>query len=237
MSKINWIDYDDSQNIAPKNYQGCVYVIEWAKYIKIGSTKKIKHRFNQLVHQATHYGDTKIGRCVITELHTNYVENEKKLHAHFAKSRKPHTELFTMSLDMFIAKCPQLELKQETEMKEQLAERNCEALKALIMNGVQKKPEHKPVSQKIIDYVNTLDLSDSEKDILAFDNSSNITIFNPSEKFAGVYLVMQKSESVLKKIEVCKKVGFLIIIATEYSDEAWQVIEAILTDYMNTVKS
>ena len=85
------------KKIKKNNYLGYIYVIEYGKYIKIGCSKKIFNRIKTLKRNAEKYGEVEIGRIAISNSHTNYFENEKKIHKLFEKYRKDGTELFDLN--------------------------------------------------------------------------------------------------------------------------------------------
>lgn len=58
---------------------GVVYVMEYGKYLKIGSTTDINRRYKELVRQANYYSNTNIGKVYFTIIHDKFVENEKKI--------------------------------------------------------------------------------------------------------------------------------------------------------------
>lgn len=80
-------------------YTGFFYVLEYGKFVKIGSTKNPYQRLMALKRNAVNYGEWGIGKVAISIPHTNYVENEKKLHKHFKSKRKQGSELFDCTLE------------------------------------------------------------------------------------------------------------------------------------------
>ena len=78
-------------------YFGYVYALEWENKVKIGCTRNIATRIQQL-RKIAEYGGVEVGRVVISPLHSNYTENEKALHNTFKNMRVGKTELFQVGL-------------------------------------------------------------------------------------------------------------------------------------------
>lgn len=95
-------DFGEVKEIEKRNkdkYTGFFYVLEYGKFVKIGSTKNPYQRLMALKRNAVNYGEWGIGKVAISIPHTNYVENEKKLHKHFKSKRKQGSELFDCTLE------------------------------------------------------------------------------------------------------------------------------------------
>ena len=61
-----------------------------------------------------------IGNVVVSGLHTNYRENEKKLHSIFVDKRLEKTELFNMSMNNVVEEIKKLVYEhKEKELKDQ----------------------------------------------------------------------------------------------------------------------
>ena len=94
---FNSEEFGELKEIEKRNkdkYTGFFYILEYGKFAKIGSTKNPYQRLMALKRNAVNYGEWEIGKIVISIPHTNYDENEKKLHEHFKSKRKQGSELF-----------------------------------------------------------------------------------------------------------------------------------------------
>lgn len=115
------------------DFIGFFYVLEWGGNIKIGCTRNPYQRIMAFKRQAEKYGDTTIGRYVLSNPHTNYQENEKLLHKAFASARIVGTELFSLSLDMVIQNIPkEIQIKDESEALACKAEQFCDFMKTVV---------------------------------------------------------------------------------------------------------
>lgn len=97
--------FGEIKKIEKKNkdkYTGFFYVLEYGDFVKIGSTKNPYQRLMALRRNAVNYGNFEIGRFAISIPHTNYVENERKLHEHFKNVRKQGSELFDCALEAVV---------------------------------------------------------------------------------------------------------------------------------------
>ena len=95
-------EFGEIKKIEKKNkdkYTGFFYVLEYGDFVKIGSTKNPYQRLMALRRNAVNYGNSEIGRFAISIPHTNYVENERKMHEHFKNVRKQGSELFNCTLE------------------------------------------------------------------------------------------------------------------------------------------
>lgn len=97
------------------DYFGIVYLLEYGDSLKIGSSKVPYQRLMQLKRNATNYDDTKLGRVAITRPHTNYRENEKRLHSLFESKRKSKTELFDLKLDDVLLNMNEFDLEYKDD--------------------------------------------------------------------------------------------------------------------------
>ena len=117
------------------NYIGFYYFLEWGNVVKIGCSKKPYQRLLALKRTAK-YGGLCIGRIGISQGHTNYAENEKILHKHFADYRKNDTELFSISFIDAVNSIPSdIVLKDETKKKETQADNFLSGMKSFVLGG------------------------------------------------------------------------------------------------------
>lgn len=79
------------------DYYGYVYALEWGNTVKIGQTINFKERLTALKCTAR-YANAKIGKIAISIPHSNYIENEKRLHKIYNRQRIENTELFKTNL-------------------------------------------------------------------------------------------------------------------------------------------
>ena len=120
------------------DYVGFIYALEWDDTLKIGCTMYPYKRLIALKRQAEKYGKVELGNFVVSKEHTNYRENEKKLHACFSSFRKGNTELFAISIQDFLSSIPQyLCFLNESEAIEQKSEEVCNLFKNLLMGVVK----------------------------------------------------------------------------------------------------
>lgn len=120
------------------DYVGFIYVLEWDDAVKIGCTMYPYKRLIALKRQAEKYGNVKLGNFALSKGHTNFRENETKLHTYFSSSRKENTELFAISMEQILSSIPKCVcLLIESEAIEQKAEDVCNLFKHMLM-GVGK---------------------------------------------------------------------------------------------------
>ena len=118
------------------DYIGFIYVLEWGDAVKIGSTMYPYKRLCALKRQAESYGNIKLGNFALSQEHTNYKENERKLHDYFRKFRKKNTELFDVSIRhvaLAISEC--VSFSDESEVIEQKSKDACDMFKRLLMGA------------------------------------------------------------------------------------------------------
>lgn len=101
-------------------YMGYIYALEWDDMVKIGYTTNPYKRYNELKSYAENYSKSHIGKFALSREHTNYKNNEYKLHQHFKKHRKKGTELFDVTIHQVITEIPKclLFLNESKEIKE-----------------------------------------------------------------------------------------------------------------------
>lgn len=88
------------QKEKPNPVVGIVYAIEYNdRFCKIGMSSVPSQRTSIIKHYISDYMQEKVTRIMISFWHTNYRENEKKLHEAFKDCRLPNTELFSVSVD------------------------------------------------------------------------------------------------------------------------------------------
>ena len=93
--------------------QGFLYALEYGDYLKIGRTKNLAQRISFLTYQAINYSQTDTRRIAYSIQHSNYAQNENILHKFFKDKRVGKGELFSLTLDDFLASMPQLTFKKE----------------------------------------------------------------------------------------------------------------------------
>lgn len=120
-------------------FEGVVYVLECGDLLKIGSSKQPDKRLSALIHQFKDYGDTPIGRFAMTTKHTNYVENEHKVHELLDDFRKDSTELFSVSFEeaLEIIRNSKLEFKDETKKKKDESKKFSELMKGFVTGNTE----------------------------------------------------------------------------------------------------
>lgn len=101
-----------------KEFMGFFYVIEYGDLVKIGSTKNPYQRLSQIKRQASKYADVKIGKAAISKQHTNYRDNETKIHKLFSDYRKDGTELFNIPFEMALSTIKNSDIKYEDKSQE-----------------------------------------------------------------------------------------------------------------------
>lgn len=104
------IDLMDLEEEVANSYLGFVYVFEHGENVKIGCTSQPHTRYRTLKSNAEKYGNVKTGKFLVSIKHSNYQENERKLHEFFKEFRINRTELFKISLDDVMWKLAYLKL-------------------------------------------------------------------------------------------------------------------------------
>lgn len=92
-----------------EKWQGFFYVVEYGDFVKIGSSINPYNRYITLKKQAQ-YGLQKMGRIAISCSHTNFRQNEHKLHTHYSEARIEGTELFRLPFRNVVKECWKLVL-------------------------------------------------------------------------------------------------------------------------------
>lgn len=132
-------EFGEIKEIEKRNkdkYTGFFYILEYGKFVKIGSTKNPYQRLMALKRNAVNYGEWKIGKIAISIPHTNYVENEKKLHEHFKSKRKQGSELFDcMFEDVLNSVKTVVTYKNDSEKMELKAETFFQGLRNFVTGG------------------------------------------------------------------------------------------------------
>lgn len=116
------------------DYVGFIYALEWDDAVKIGCTMYPYKRLLALKRQAEKYGNVKLGNFAVSKEHTNYRENETKLHTCFNSFRKGNTELFTITIQNLLYSIPKcVSFLNESEAIEQKSEEVCNLFKHMLM--------------------------------------------------------------------------------------------------------
>lgn len=132
-------EFGDIKEIEKRNkdkYTGFFYILEYGEFVKIGSTKNPYQRLMALKRSAVNYGEWGIGKIAISIPHTNYVENEKKLHKHFNGKRKQGSELFDCRLEDVISSIETVvTYKDDSEEMDLKAEAFFQGMKNFVTGG------------------------------------------------------------------------------------------------------
>ena len=132
-------EFGEIKEIEKRNkdkYTGFFYILEYGKFVKIGSTKNPYQRLMALKRNAVNYGEWEIGKVAISIPHTNYVENEKKLHEHFKSKRKQGSELVDYRFDDVLNSVKAVvAYKDDSEKMELKAETFFQGLKNFVTGG------------------------------------------------------------------------------------------------------
>lgn len=121
-----------------KEFMGFFYVIEYGDLVKIGSTKNPYQRLSQIKRQALKYADIKIGNIAISKQHTNYRDNESKIHKLLSDYRKDGTELFNISFEMAVKVIENSDIKYEdkSEVMDKRATGFLDGMKKFLLGGM-----------------------------------------------------------------------------------------------------
>ncbi|WP_029423510.1 GIY-YIG nuclease family protein [Alicyclobacillus macrosporangiidus] len=114
-----------------RDYLGFVYVVEYGSFIKIGKTQNPHQRMKSIKSVGRNYGDTTIGRILVSRPHTNFNENERSIHEALSHHRV-RGELFAMTLDEFMAGKFGLTFRDDVEMLRKRTEAHVNVLKELL---------------------------------------------------------------------------------------------------------
>ena len=136
---FNSEEFGELKEIEKRNkdkYTGFFYILEYGKFTKIGSTKNPYQRLMALKRNAVKYGEWEIGKIAISIPHTNYDENEKKLHEHFKSKRKQGSELFDCKFeDVLNSVETVVTYKDDSEEMELKAEAFFQGMKNFVTGG------------------------------------------------------------------------------------------------------
>lgn len=136
---FNSEEFGELKEIEKRNkdkYTGFFYILEYGKFAKIGSTKNPYQRLMALKRNAVNYGEWGIGKIAISIPHTNYTENEKKLHEHFKSKRKQGSELFDCKFeDVLNSVETVVTYKDDSEEMELKAEAFFQGMKNFVTGG------------------------------------------------------------------------------------------------------
>ena len=97
---------------------GLFYALEYGDFIKIGCTKLPYTRYRSLKRTAEVYGNCQLGSIYISQPHTNYSENESKLHLFFEKRQMNDSELFSIGIQEFVSSLDAANLAFEDNSRE-----------------------------------------------------------------------------------------------------------------------
>lgn len=121
----------------PDAWLGYFYILEYGRWVKIGSTKNPIERYSSLKRTAEKYGSATLGRIGISKPHTNYKESEQILHKRFYQYRISGSELFDVSFDTILSELSHVSLlyKDETQKLEAETDAFTEFAKDMVLNG------------------------------------------------------------------------------------------------------
>ncbi|MGD7047027.1 GIY-YIG nuclease family protein [Rossellomorea marisflavi] len=102
-----------NHNFKIDKYSGYVYLVQYGNFVKIGKTINPIQRISSINGLAVNYAGENVKEIIISDRHSNYSENERKLHSYFNEHRINKGELFRLSLTNIRNTLPLLELKLE----------------------------------------------------------------------------------------------------------------------------
>lgn len=145
-------------------YQGFVYIIGYDDCVKIGCTKRPYKRVKELNHMIEKYGSRKLRKIFISDEHTNYYDNEKKLHIFFCEKRIAGTELFDVSFEnaVLVAK-NKINIKDDTDKLREESKKTFENLKNFFDSSLNFEEERK--KQEIYGFFSKMNIDEIEKAI------------------------------------------------------------------------
>lgn len=115
--------------------RGWVYVLEYGNgVVKIGCTRKLAQRYQNLVHSGADYGNVQFGRMALSPACVNYRNMESHLHRHFAVYRKQGTELFNVSLEDVVTQISKIECDFDFDGQNQRKREEFEKMKSSIIS-------------------------------------------------------------------------------------------------------
>lgn len=131
----------ETETMIDGSFLGIFYALEWDDMLKLGQSSHPYTRIMAHKRNAENYGNVRLGRVAISCAHTNYRENELKLHTYFANQRVAGTEIFDISMDEFIESLSivGLEYKDESEGIDKRSQIVLEGLQHLLL-GDQMNP-------------------------------------------------------------------------------------------------
>ena len=116
----------------PTLFHGYVYAVEYGNQIKIGMTRNVNMRMKKLKSHAEKYGSVSVGGFAWSTPHTNFADNEKILHKHFAARRREGKELINLTMDEFMENMPELSYEDRSREYSEKSELFVENMKDFI---------------------------------------------------------------------------------------------------------
>lgn len=111
-------EFEKLKDITPQCFFGYVYVLECENEVKIGKTETPYKRISNIAQTLDKYAGRSISRVALSVKHTNYSENETKLHKIFANYRLRNSEFFDLDFDYVVEQINEIidiEYKDESE--------------------------------------------------------------------------------------------------------------------------
>lgn len=119
MSEIKVFEFSQLERIKPieivlkETYFGVLYGLEYGNKTKIGCTTQPYTLAKTIKRITDKYGMEQINKILISSKCTNYRENAKKLHKHFADLKIGETDLFDIPFDDFVEQFLKLTIEYE----------------------------------------------------------------------------------------------------------------------------
>ena len=190
-SKDRFLDIKVIEESRKNNYMGFFYILEYGENCtKIGSTKNPYRRLNSLLNGAEVYGNVCLGRFALSIEHTNYRENEFKLHRFFSDFRRNSCELFNLSFDRILRALPKdIDYRDESKYFLKQSKQLLEVYKKILIgesNAISMLPDPGDLADLIFENRQImLDAGDTPEDILRMTKSIFDAWCIPTTSFFG----------------------------------------------------
>jgi hypothetical protein len=135
-------EVDECFFVKDDDYFGFVYALEFGSYTKIGKTQDPFNRIKSLKAVANIYGNTSVGRIVVSRPHVNFNENEHLLHRAFQKYRI-RGEFFEIPLEKFLQGEFNLLFHTDSKMLNEKGNSFIETVKTFTLNRSHFKENNK----------------------------------------------------------------------------------------------
>lgn len=162
LKEESWILFDSPQEVdgfsfnKDDDYFGFVYALEFGSYTKIGKTQNPYKRIKSLKAVAEIYGNTSVGRIIVSRPHVNFNENEQLLHEAFQKYRI-RGELFEIPFDKFLKGDFDLLFHTDSKTLNEKSRSFIETVKTFALNGPSFKENSKTNHDVNVDVDDELD--------------------------------------------------------------------------------